>query len=59
MTKEDKKMTSATKPVKSTEINFDSEKEFKDFTEFVNNPPEPSKFVKELIEQYQEQKRGK
>jgi len=44
-------------PVKSTEINFNSDKEYEDFIKLINNPPEPSDFVKNLIKQYQKQSR--
>lgn len=43
------------KPIKSTEINFTSDKECKEFVEFVKNPPATSDFVKDLIKDYKNQ----
>lgn len=46
------------KPVESLDIEFNSDEEIKNFKEIVNNPPEPSDFVKKLIKNYQEQQKG-
>ena len=40
------------KPIKSTEINFKSDQECREFEEFVKNPPATSEFVKNLIKDY-------
>ncbi|MEI3598185.1 MULTISPECIES: type II toxin -antitoxin system TacA 1-like antitoxin [unclassified Oceanobacillus] len=45
--------------VKSTEIEFKSEKEYDDFVKLINNPPEPNQRVKRLIKQYQSQREKK
>ncbi|MEI3613722.1 hypothetical protein [Pseudogracilibacillus sp. SO30301A] len=47
------------KPVKSLEINFDSDKQYDDFVDYIKNPPAPSKRVKELIKEYRKQSRDK
>ncbi len=47
------------KPIKSTEINFESNEDFEEFVEFINNPPETSSFVKDLIKNYQKQSGNK
>jgi hypothetical protein len=52
-------VTVNSKPIKSTEINFKSDKDYKDFMKLVNNPPPPSEYVKELIEKYQKQSENK
>lgn len=44
------------RPVESAEVNFKSDKEYKDFVKLVNNPPEPNERVKNLIKQYQSQR---
>lgn len=46
------------KPIKAMEVNFKNDKEYKDFMDFVENPPAASKFVKELINKYQKQDEG-
>jgi len=43
------------KPIQAMEVNFKSDKEYKDFMEFVENPPAASTFVKNLIKDYQKQ----
>ena len=56
--KEEKDMGTTTErmQVKSTEIEFKSEKEYADFVKLINNPPEPNQRVKSLIKQYQSQR---
>lgn len=52
--KEEKEnMGTTIKPIKSMEINFKSEKDYEEFVDFINNPPEPSEYVKNLIKQKQ------
>jgi hypothetical protein len=57
--KEGEDMIASTKPIKSTEIVFETDKEFEKFTEIIRNPVKPSKYVKEIFKAYQQKKRGK
>lgn len=41
-----------TNPIQSTEINFKSEQEYEDFMKLVKEPPIPSDYVKNLVENY-------
>lgn len=43
------------KSVKSTEIDFQSDKEYDKFVDYIENPPASSQFVKDLIKEYREQ----
>jgi uncharacterized protein (DUF1778 family) len=56
---EKKKMITTAKPVKSTEIVFETDREFEKFMEIIRNPAKPSKYVKEIFKAYQQKKRGK
>lgn len=56
---EDMSAIAETKPIKSTEVTFDSEKEYEEFMELVKDPPATSEFVKDLIKQYQKQSEKK
>lgn len=52
--KEDEDMNTPADPksVKSTEITFDSDREYENFIKYIENPPETSNFVKDLIKEY-------
>jgi hypothetical protein len=52
-------MITSTKPIKSTEIVFQTDKEFEKFTEIIRNPAKPSKYVQEVLKAYQQKTRGK
>lgn len=52
--KGDEVMAAAIKPVKSTEIHFDSDEEYDKFINYIENPPEPSEYVKNMIQKYKE-----
>lgn len=45
------------KPVRSTEIKFDTNEQYNEFLKYIKNPPATSDFVKELIKEYKKQSR--
>jgi hypothetical protein len=56
---EDQDMIAGTKPIKSTEIMFETDNDFKKFAEIIRNPAKPSKYVKDIFKAYKEKKQGK